>query len=223
MQRPSNLKTDAYILSKSSPMRPVLFVFYMVEIVLHLLQVYFHLVGFLKDSLGFLPVSTQVNHYLYSVSFYVFTTVSFFASINICTGNRFVICEEILRTVIGFLVHTLISLMTLHNAECDFHIMYSSELESSELNEPMHPYFQFLIGQALISLVVAVVYLLHGILITDVYFSCGGQVHQENNCSAEQDKNYVPIKLYVLGGWVHCYLSKYTWFDDFSKPDTIYI
>lgn len=111
--------------------------------------------------------------------------------------------------------------MTLHNAERDFHIMHGSELESNE-DRPMHPYIQFLIEQALISLVVAVVYLLHGILITDVYFSSGGQVRQDN-WSPEQNDNYVPIKLYVLGGWVHWYLSRYTWFDEFSRPDTIYI
>lgn len=88
-------------------------------------------------------------------------------------------------------------------------------------DEAVHPYFTYMIGQAMISLYVSVVYLLHAILITDMYFSRGGQVLQ--TAMSDQDKNYTPIQFYVLGGDIHLCLSKYSWFEELSSPNEMQI
>jgi len=150
-------------------LRPVLFLFYTVESVLNVLLMYFHIRGFLTQPLDFLPILKQINPYFYSVCFYIFTVLTFCASINICTGHNYSICEEVIRTLGGFVTHIIISLMTLENAESDFHMMYIMRLKNEGVEKPVHPFFEYMRSQAVCSLACGVAYLLHGILVIDVH------------------------------------------------------
>ncbi|KAH8381425.1 hypothetical protein KR093_004518, partial [Drosophila rubida] len=194
--------------------RPVLFMFYTVESVLNMFLMYFHIRGFLTQPLDFLPIWKQINHYFYSASFYVFTVITFFASINICTGHNVSIIEEVVRTFCGFILHFFISLMTLENAERDFHMMYIMSVKNVGVEKPVHPFFEYMRAQAVCSLIVGVAYLLHAILAIDVMLSSEEtpQVDDVND-----DSEYVPVRLYVFGELVQSRLEKYEWFNDFSR------
>lgn len=206
-------------------MRPLLFIFYLVECMLHLTQIYKHVAGFLSQSMDLLPLVVQINHYFYTLCFYIFTVYTLFSSINICTGQTFFVCEEIIRTAIGFILFISISLMTLHNAERDFQIMYILDLKHSKADVPVHSFIEFMSDQSCIALTLGVVYLLHCILVVDVFLTCGNSDNIDSvmNYTVDLDQesgNYVPIHLYILGETVHTHLSKYEWFHKFSRGDT---
>ncbi|KAM8705958.1 hypothetical protein ACLKA7_010284 [Drosophila subpalustris] len=203
-------------------LRPVLFLFYTVESVLNVLLMYFHIRGFLAQDLEFLPMAKQISHYFYSTCFYIFTVLTFFASINICTGNNYNICEEVVRTLAGFLTHIIISLMTLENAERDFHVMYIMVIQNEGVEKPVHPFFEYMRSQAVCSLACGVTYLLHGILVIDVLLS-GSETDTKQSDVSDNDNNdeYVPVRLYVLGEMFHSRLEKYEWFNDFARGESI--
>lgn len=206
-------------------MRPILFLFYLVESMLHLAQIYKHVAGFLSQSLDLLPLVVQINHYFYTLCFYIFTVHTFFSSINICTGQKFFVCEEIIRTAIGFILFISISLMTLHNAERDLHIMYLLDLKHSKPDDPMDPIFYFMSDQSSIALTLGIVYLLNCILVVDVFLTCDNTENIDSvmNSTVDLDQgsgNYAPIHLYILGETIHAHLLKYEWFDKFSRGDT---
>ncbi|EDV91253.1 uncharacterized protein LOC6568061 [Drosophila grimshawi] len=201
-------------------MRPVLFQFYIMETILNIVVMYTHVKGFLVKPLDFLPVLTQVNHYFYFVSYYTFTVLTIFASINICTGNTFSKYEEIGRSISGFLVYIIASLLTLQNAENDFHLMYIMGAGNLGVEKAVHPFFRYMRYQALGSLTCGVVYLMHGIMVIDVTLSQDEEPNADDNDEASDnrdDYDFVPVRLYVLGGLVQSKLEQHDWFNEFSK------
>lgn len=205
-------------------LRPVLFLFYTVESALSILLMFFHIRGFLTQSLDFLPVHKQINHYFYSACFYIFTVLTLFASINICSGNNYSIGEEVVRTLSGFILHIIISLMTLEHAERDFHMMYIMRIKNEGVEKPVHPFFEYMRAQAVCSLTCGVVYLLHSILVIDVLLSKpSDDIDQPDRDEDDLSDDYVPVRLYVLGEWFQSHLERYEWFNDFSRGNQIQI
>ncbi|XP_060647571.1 uncharacterized protein LOC132785472 [Drosophila nasuta] len=193
--------------------RPVIFMFYTVESMLSMLLMYFHIRGFLTQPLDFLPIWKQINHYFYSASFYLFTVITLCSSINICTGHNVSISEEVIRSLSGFILHTVISLMTLENAERDFHMMYIMSLKNVGVEKPVHPFIEYMRAQAICALITGVAYLLHAILAIDVLLS--GSESDEDNL--DDDADYAPVRLYIFGEMIQSRLEKYEWFNEFSR------
>ncbi|XP_030565281.1 uncharacterized protein LOC115765758 [Drosophila novamexicana] len=202
-------------------MRPVLFQFYTVETILNMLIMFYHIRGFLAHPLDFLEFRQQFTHYFFSVSFYIFTILTLFASINICTGHQCSLSEEIIRTVCGFVFYITISLLTLEDAESDFHLMYLMVEHESEVERPLHPFFEFMRAQALCALTCGVTYLLHAIVVIDVSLSNEEDSDFERmvDDSDEYSENveYIPARLYLLGGLVQTHLEQYEWFYNFAR------
>lgn len=195
-------------------MRPVLFFFYSLETFLNMVLIYVHVEGFIKQPIDFLPPVSQITQYFYTVSFYIFTAVTMSASTSVTTGHTYYTNEEIIRSFAGFFMYTLISLMTLNNAEKDFHLMYIV-LDESRAKELLHPFFQFMRYQAVLAVVTAVIYLLHCVIVIDVVL-CG--LVQQGSTSPEFDAHdeYKPVHVYLLSRRLEIYLEQYKWFVEFK-------
>ncbi|XP_064552454.1 uncharacterized protein LOC135438177 [Drosophila montana] len=202
-------------------MRPVLFQFYTVEILLNMILMFCHIHGFLRQSLDFLPLWSLICHYFSSAAFYIFTVLTIFASINICTGHQFSIVEEIVRTMVGFLLYIFISLMILENAERDFYLFNAKGESRLEVEKPLHPVFQYMRVQALCALVCGVIYLLHGVIVIDVLMSTEQRPDEDDSdYDGDYDGN-IPVRLYVLGEVVQSRLQRYEWFNDFDLGENM--
>ncbi|EDW79695.1 uncharacterized protein Dwil_GK18883 [Drosophila willistoni] len=209
-------------------MRPILFLFYTVETVINMFLMAFHIRGFMSVDLGFLPLYAQLTHLFYAVIFYIFTVMTMFCSINICTGHQSNLVEEILRTAIGSLMYVIISMMTLNDAEEDFHLMYVGMGDPNLPEKPIHPFFAYLKTQAICALANGVVYLLHCIITIDVLLSneedTDGEYHlYDTSDEYDEDSDYVPVRLYVFGEGVHDYLERYEWFRNFCHTNRMSI
>lgn len=203
-------------------MRPVLFLFYFVEILINMFLMYYHLTGFIFIKLVFLPLTDELSHYFYLICYYVFTVLTMFASVNMCTGNSTRILEEVLRPLAGFIVYTICSLLVLADAEADFYIYHSHKTEQ-HLNlpeAPMHPFLSQMRSQAVATLVCSVVFLLHGLIALDVLLSNEDSDSERETSSDLLDDfvaqtDYVPVRLCVLGGGIQEWLENFKWFRDF--------
>ncbi|KAH8414104.1 hypothetical protein KR222_006873, partial [Zaprionus bogoriensis] len=197
-------------------MRPVLFIFYTVEIVLHLLIMFFNVSGFVMQSMEYLPLRNQLYLYAYTAIFNIFTVVTLSASIGNCTGKQYSSCEQIVHTAGGFVVHICVSLMSLASAERDFYLMYM-DVDTREHGPTAHPFFMYMRAQSVCALIVGIVYLLHCILVIDVLLSNGGSASDPLPDNSGLDLNYSPARLYVLGETIESCLAKYEWFNEFSR------
>ncbi|XP_017113533.1 uncharacterized protein LOC108136720 [Drosophila elegans] len=192
-------------------MRPVLFLFYMIETMVNMFVIFVHLKGWTRiDNLG---------HHLYLVFCYIFTVLTLFASINLCTGNHTSIVEEVVRPLAGFIVYTVCSLMILRDAESDFYILYADTKPEDLIlpEKPLHPYFQYMRAQATSTLVASLIYLLHCLIAVDVLLSNeDSDDERETSDELAEELDYVPVRLYVLGGTVQHWLEQFEWFQDFT-------
>ncbi|XP_001359954.2 uncharacterized protein [Drosophila pseudoobscura] len=211
-------------------MRPILFVFYTAETVANIFLMGFHISGFMVQDLSFLPVMDQVTHYFFTVTLYAFTVLVFFASINICTGNPASAIEEILRSMAGCILYVTISLMTLKDAEEDFHMMYIHMDDPIMPEKPVHPFFDYLRAQAVCSLVCSVIFLLHCLIVVDVLLSNeeysddeADLYDDENENDDDEQYDFMPVHLYVFGESVQLHLERYHWFREFSHDRRINI
>ncbi|KAH8295030.1 hypothetical protein KR018_005935 [Drosophila ironensis] len=200
--------------------RPVLFLFYLVETVINLIIMHFHLTGFIFMDLEYLPLFDELTHYFYLLCFYTFTVLTMFASVAVCTGNRTSIMEEVIRPLAGFFIYMICSLMTLADAELDYYLMHSSSYTKNSTlpQQPAHPYMKHMRAQALASLVGGIVYLLHGLIALDVLLSHEDSDSEAGSSSDDHARgDYVPVRLYVLGSRVEEWLEQYQWFRDFTR------
>lgn len=204
-------------------MRPILFQFYTIEILLNMVLMFCHIHGFLKQSLDFLPLWSHICHYFSWASFYIFTVLTIFASINICTGHQFCIFEEIVRTMVGFLLYIFISLMILENGERDFHLFHTRGEYQLEVEKPLHPVFSYMRVQALCALCCGVIYLLHGVIVIDVLISNKQRPDEDESSSEGEPGAKIPVRLYVLGEIVQSRLQRYKWFNDFDLGEDLNI
>ncbi|XP_016948870.1 uncharacterized protein LOC108023740 [Drosophila biarmipes] len=215
-------------------MRPVLFLFYIVETAANMVLIHFYLKTFVFVNLALMGWVDLLTQYMYMVCFYIFTVLTTFASINLCTGNHCSIVQEVVRPLLGFLTYTICSLMVLGDAKSDIYVLYSDAKPGDLLRpeKPMHPYFDNIRIQATISLVTSVIFLLHCLIALDVLLS---NEDSDDEHSSENSKpsdpsddivdelDYVPVRLYVLGGVVQRWLEQYQWFQDFTRNGVSYI
>ncbi|XP_022209929.1 uncharacterized protein LOC111065815 [Drosophila obscura] len=211
---------EVYIYTYVYTMRPVLFLFYTAETMVNMMLMGFHIRGFMAEDLSFLPIRDQVTHYFYTITLYIFTVLTIFASINVCSGNKASIMEEIIRSMTGCILYVIISLMTLKDAEMDFHLMYINMMDPNMPEKPVHPFFAYLRSQAVCSLVCSIIYLLHCLIVVDVLLSSeeysDGDEDERSDEYSDDDTDYMPVRLYVLGETLQQHLERYHWFREFS-------
>ncbi|XP_017145152.1 uncharacterized protein LOC108157557 isoform X2 [Drosophila miranda] len=176
-------------------LRPVLFLFYTVETVVNIILMGYHIRGFMSLDLSFLPLKDQTTYYIYTVTFYVFTVITAFASISASTGHKAVLLEEFLRSLAGCILFLIMSLMTLKDVENDFHMMYVGMGDPNLPEKPVHPFFAYLRAQAVCSLVSCIIYLMHCLIVIDVMLS-----HEEADydlevydASDDSEEGYIPL------------------------------
>ncbi|SPP83439.1 uncharacterized protein LOC117585039 [Drosophila guanche] len=206
-------------------MRPVLFLFYTVETVVNMMLMGYHIRGFMSLDLSFLSPMDQTPYYFYTATFYIFTVLNIFSSINVCTGHKSVLLEEILRTLAGCILYMIISLMTLKDVENDFHMMYLGIGDPHMPEKPVHPFFAYLRAQAVCSLVCSIIYLLHCLIVIDVMLSYKDADYQiyDTSDDSDEDMDYIPVRLYFCGVYIQERLERYRWFRDFSNGGRINI
>jgi len=92
--------------------------------------------------------------------------------------------------------------------------------------KPMHPYFDNIRLQATISLVISVIFLLHCLIALDVLLSNEDSDDERSSDNSQpsdpsddivDELDYVPVRLYVLGGVAQRWLEQYQWFQDFTR------
>ncbi|XP_068153692.1 uncharacterized protein [Drosophila tropicalis] len=201
-------------------MRPFLFVFYTLETIFNMFCMAFHITGFHSVDLSMLGWEKQAIHYFYLVAFYVFMVLTLFQSINICTGHTPTILMEIIKASAASCAFTVISLMTMYDAEKDFHLLYLGDEESDDVyikDEPVHPFFQFMRNQSISSLTCGVLYMLHATILIDVKITS----ITEGKIYRDEESDYMPIPLYVFGQYVQAKLDSYEWFQEFRDNDRV--
>ncbi|XP_039492331.1 uncharacterized protein LOC120452268 [Drosophila santomea] len=204
-------------------MRPVLFLFYGVETTVNMFVMYFQLKAFVFVNLTTMEWADALLHYFYMAYFYIYTMVTLFASLNLCTGHRTSIVEEVVRPLVGFVLYTIVSLMALRDAETDFYVWYDEKQRGDILypEKPLHPFFGSLRDQATACLVASVISLLHCLIALDVLLSNDDSEDERKASDSSDDVvdevDYVPVRLYVLGGVVQRWLEQFDWFQDFTQ------
>ncbi|XP_017067213.2 uncharacterized protein LOC108105249 [Drosophila eugracilis] len=203
-------------------MRPVLFLFYSVETMVNMVLLHFHLDVFSFINTALMGWFDTLTHYFYMIYFYTFTMVTLFASINLCTGNRTSIVVEVVRPFVGFVMYTICSLLALSDAETDLYILYDKSKPEDILlpEKPLHPYFDILRSMAKTSLVASVIHLLHCLISLDVLLSNDDSDDERGEEAEATDEevqsDYLPVRLYVLGGVVQHWLEQFEWFRDYT-------
>ncbi|KAH8265194.1 hypothetical protein KR038_000284, partial [Drosophila bunnanda] len=202
--------------------RPVLFLFYTMETFLNIILFHFYLtaLSFIQESQ--VMVTKNAWYYIYLVSFYVFTVMTLFASVNVCTKNQPSILEEVLRPLVAFVAYTMLTILALYDAATDFTLMYPKmSRDTSQPEEPLKPYFKLIRAQAASSLACSVVYLLHCLIALDVLLSNEEADSELDSMSSEIDfmeqveDEYQPVRLYVLGSRLQRWLEGFQWFRDY--------
>ncbi|XP_017039782.1 uncharacterized protein LOC108087111 [Drosophila ficusphila] len=204
-------------------MAPVLFALYTIETLINMFLIHFNLKDFVVINLR--DFEDNLPHIFYVCVYYIFTLLTAFASINLCTGNQFSIIEEVVRPLFGFITYTVCSLLTLGMAEADTNVLYRGK-QAQDLSlpeKPLHPYFDHLRYQAKGALVASVVYLLHFFTALDVLLSNEESEQDNEQKDAEHDddiveeEDYVPVRLYIFGRVVHTWLEQFEWFQNFTR------
>ncbi|XP_030374435.1 uncharacterized protein LOC115624004 [Scaptodrosophila lebanonensis] len=206
-------------------MRPVLFIFYTVETLINMFLMGYHIQGFMSVSLDALTLQTQLSNYLCTVVFYTFTVLTIFGSINVCTGHSTGLNAELCRTLIGAVCYIITSLLTMNQAERDFHLMFLTE-EKREIEKEIHPFFKYLRAQAVCALACGVLYMLHCIIVIDVLLcneeDSDGEYNVFDPDESDSDE-YLPVRLYVFGEMVQSCLEQYRWYRDFCSTERMSI
>ncbi|KAH8241347.1 hypothetical protein KR032_009242, partial [Drosophila birchii] len=212
-------------MSYLNQIRPVLFLFYTVETILNIILIHFYLgvLAFIQET-TLMTTPFGIWYYLYLVCFYIFTVMTLFACVNVCTKNQPSIAEEVLRPLVAFIAYTMLTLLALYDAEIDFPLMFPKKSNDDPLQpeEPVQPYFKLLRAQAKASLVCSVVYLLHCIIALDVLLSNedADSEHESLSDNSSEDLetvqgDYQPVRLYVVGTHTQRWLEKFQWFRDY--------
>ncbi|XP_030371174.1 uncharacterized protein LOC115621619 [Scaptodrosophila lebanonensis] len=200
-------------------MRAVFFLFYTLETVFNMFCMAFNISGFMSVDLSILTWNKQMFHYLYLITFYAFTVLTLFQSINICTGHSPYLWLEIAKTCAAAFTFILVAILTMLDAEKDFHLMYlngepSTSTEQTEIfaiDKEVHPFFNFMRSQSIAALSCGVLYLLHATIVIDVYLTAKAAE------ADDPDETYMEIRLYVFGEYVHTKLEDYEWFINFNE------
>lgn len=204
-------------------MRPVLFLFYTLEIFLNVAILTFHVEGFIKQPVDYMPVAIRVRHGIYTLSFYVFNSITMWASINLSLGEPYELSVEIARSISAFVLYISISLWTLNDAETDFHLMYIQK-DFEDNTKVVHPFFKFMRLEAIFTMVNGFVYLLHSIIMLDVVLA--GIAERESHADKKRQRkdepevDFKPVHVYFLGRQTEMFLEKFQWYREFKYGET---
>ncbi|EDW16634.1 uncharacterized protein LOC6575157 [Drosophila mojavensis] len=207
--------------STTTTLRPVSFLFYTLESIFNMFCLAYHIKGFMAVDLYMLSWDRHLVFYVYLVTFYVFMVITLFQSINICSGHNPTIGMEIFKSCLASVGFISISILTMWDAERDFHLMYSGREPVDgvyETDRPVHPFSAFLLYQSVASLACGILYMLHATILIDVKLTAVNKVLTEG-----EDSMYMAIHIYVLGEYVQTKLEKYPWFYDFCSNQRIEI
>ncbi|XP_023174681.2 uncharacterized protein LOC111602016 [Drosophila hydei] len=208
-------------LPTTTTLRPVSFVFYTLETIFNMFCLAYHIKGFMSVDLYMLKWDKRLIYYSYLVTFYVFMVITLFQSINICSGHNPTICMEIFKSCFASFGFIAISILTMWDAERDFHLLYSGHEPVEGVYdkvEPVHPFASFMLYQSIASLTCGILYMLHATLLIDVKLTAVNKVSTE-----EDESRFMAINIYVLGDYVQSKLEKYSWFHIFCSNNRIEI
>ncbi|XP_064550049.1 uncharacterized protein LOC135436391 [Drosophila montana] len=221
MVRVGTIITDRDIPTSSTTLRPISFLFYTLETIFNMFCLAYHIKGFMSVDMHMLTWDRHIFQYIYLLTFYVFMVITLFQSINICSGHIPTICMEIFKSCLASIGFTMISLLTMWDAERDFHLMYCGKEPVDGVYEketPVHPFAFYMLFQSIASLACGVLYMLHATILIDVKITAAHQGLTEGANSL-----FVPIHIYVLGEYVQTRLEQYEWFHVFCSNKRIEI
>lgn len=179
----------------------------------------FHVEAILKQPIDYMPISIRFRNGFYTLSFYIYNSITMWASINLSLGNPYRFTEEIIRCIVGFVLYIIISLWTLNDAETDLHLMYI-QTDTSDKRNKLHPFLDYLRLQAVFSMFNGFVYLLHCVIILDVVLA--GIAERESHVDYkrrrknEPEVDFQPVHVYFLGRRTELYLEQFQWFIEFK-------
>ncbi|KAH8382955.1 hypothetical protein KR009_005998, partial [Drosophila setifemur] len=194
---------------KAGALRPVLFLFYLLETILNLCCMHYYMVAFTDTELRY-PATGRWEfvfvQYFYLITFYVFIVLTLFQSINVCTGHLPSLGWEIGKAVVASCAFILVSIVTMWDAERQLYLFHHNNL--------IAPFLSHTRGQAISSLSCGVIYMLHAVIMIDVMLTAKTNM-------GKLDGRYMPIPLYTLGPSMHGILMQYSWFREFCQEDLI--
>ncbi|KAH8265274.1 hypothetical protein KR038_003109, partial [Drosophila bunnanda] len=145
--------------------RLVIFVFYMMEAMGHMVLMRFNMTGFYVVYKNPLPLLHKLSYFCYLGFVYIFGVLNLLAGVNICTSEQPSIMEQVLRSLICCFVYVISSMLMLFDAELDLNDIMATKKPSNQLppEELLHPYFKYnhLHSQAITSMVCSGIHMLH--------------------------------------------------------------
>ncbi|XP_070063288.1 uncharacterized protein [Drosophila virilis] len=203
----------------STTLRPISFLFYTLETIFNMFCLAYHITGFMAVDMHMLNWDRHNIQYIYLITFYVFMVITLFQSINICSGHNPTFCMEISKSCLASIGFTMISILTMWDAERDAHLMYTGKEPVEgvyENDKPVHPFAFYLLFQSIASLACGVLYMLHATILIDIKITAAHQGLTEG-----ANLVYVPIDIYVLGEYVQTRLEDYEWFHNLCSYERI--
>ncbi|TDG40538.1 hypothetical protein AWZ03_013030 [Drosophila navojoa] len=198
-------------------MRAVLFLFNTLEFAQNAVIAFCHIEVFFAHPLG--PAAwTRFAYYLCTIMFYVFTILTVFASINVCTIGPVSLVKEIVRNVIGFMLYVTLSLIIMHKAEQDLSLWEPMDDYEGLGQLPMDTFRKYMRMQSITALCCAITYLMHATIVIDIYLSDEDIDFAFDDSDDDSDPDgYVAIHIYFLGDVVQRHLEQYAWFQEFES------
>ncbi|XP_020799569.1 uncharacterized protein LOC110177259 [Drosophila serrata] len=125
--------------------RLVLFMFYMMEAVAHMVLMRFNVTGFYVVYKNPLPLLLELPYFCYLGCVYIFGVLNLLAGVNICTSEHPSILGEVLRSLISCFVYVICSMLMLFDAESDLNDIIATKKPNDliPLEEVLHPYFKY--------------------------------------------------------------------------------
>lgn len=150
-------------MSYLNEIRPVLFLFCMMETLASIVLMRFELTGFYVVYKNPKPLVQEWMYFFYLVASYIFTVQNLFSGVSLCTSNELSIPYEVLRPLISCVLHLICSVLALFNAESDFMNASKKSDDRPLSKKPSHPYFNFnhLRFQGIASMVLSMIHMVH--------------------------------------------------------------
>lgn len=147
-------------------------------------------------------------------TFFGFMLLSGFGCLVVFFNRGTNAINECYVSLTGACMNFIASILGMHFAEKDYHLMYLSDFE-----EPLHPFFANCKKQSVCALITAFVFLLHAFFALDMALVHGPEMPDEDNENYEATQ---PLQLYFISHKVHQILErKYSWFREFCSRPTV--
>ncbi|XP_017076200.1 uncharacterized protein LOC108111317 [Drosophila eugracilis] len=196
-----------FLFYQPKALRPVLFLFYVLETALNLICMAFHIRGYMSIDMEEEPMD-----HIALIIFSLFMAVTSFQSIAICTGSAPNLTVEIVTAFFGSFAFVAVSLGTMWDVQNDIRMLFLRKEEEVRIElVPFNPIFNFMRAQSMSSLACGIIYLLHASIMIDVKLTT----------ESSEKGDELPIPLFVLGRSIHSMLYKFEWFREFCGNEII--